>query len=42
MKRLAVQERLLRIRAGDWRIFNEVREQTVLVLVMRIAPRGGV
>lgn len=40
-KRLAGQEGLLRIRVGDWRILYEVREREVVVLVVRIGPRGG-
>jgi mRNA interferase RelE/StbE len=42
VKRLAGQEGLLRIRVGDWRILYEVREREVVVLVVRIGPRGEV
>jgi mRNA interferase RelE/StbE len=42
VKRLAGQEALLRIRVGDWRILYEVREREVVVLVVRIGPRGEV
>ena len=42
MKRLVGQEGLLRIRVGDWRILYEVREREVVVLVVRIGPRGEV
>jgi mRNA interferase RelE/StbE len=41
-KRLAGQEGLLRIRVGDWRILYEVHDREVLVLVVRIGPRGEV
>jgi mRNA interferase RelE/StbE len=41
-KRLAGQEGLLRIRVGDWRIVYELREREVVVLVVRIGPRGEV
>jgi hypothetical protein len=41
VKRLAGQEGL-RIRVGDWRILCEVREREVVVLVVRIGPRGEV
>lgn len=42
VKRLVGQDGLLRIRVGDWRILYEVREQEVVVLVVRIGPRGEV
>lgn len=42
VKRLVGQEGLLRIRVGDWRILYEVREREVVVLVVRIGPRGEV
>ena len=41
-ERLAGQEGLLRIRVGVWRILYEVREREVVVLVVRIGPRGEV
>ncbi len=41
-KRLAGQEGLLRIRVGDWRVLYEVHEREVVVLVVRIGPRGEV
>ncbi len=42
VKRLAGQEGLLRIRVGDWRVLYEVREREVMVLVVRVGPRGEV
>ena len=42
VKRLVGQGGTLRIRVGDWRILYEVREQEVVVLVVRIGPRGEV
>lgn len=41
-KRLAGQDGAMRIRVGDWRILYEVREREVIVLVLRIGPRGEV
>jgi mRNA interferase RelE/StbE len=41
-KRLVGLGGTLRIRVGDWRILYEVREQEVVVLVVRIGPRGEV
>jgi mRNA interferase RelE/StbE len=32
----------MRIRVGDWRILYELREREVVVLVVRIGPRGEV
>jgi mRNA interferase RelE/StbE len=42
VKRLVGQEGLLRVRVGDWRIVYEVREREVVVMVVRIGPRGEV
>lgn len=42
VRRLVGQEGLMRLRVGDWRILYEVREREVLVLVVRIGPRGEV
>ena len=30
-----------RLRVGDWRIIYEVEEDKLIVLVLKIAPRGG-
>ncbi len=30
-----------RLRVGDWRVVYLIREQTLLIAVVRIAPRGG-
>lgn len=40
--RLVGQDGALRIRVGDWRILYELREAEVVVLVLRIGPRGDV
>jgi mRNA interferase RelE/StbE len=40
--RLVGKEGLLRIRVGDWRILYEVHDREVLVLVVRVGPRGEV
>lgn len=29
-----------RLRAGDWRVIYEVRNDQLIILVLRIAPRG--
>lgn len=31
-----------RLRVGDWRVVYEVREETLVIAVIRIAPRGEV
>jgi mRNA interferase RelE/StbE len=31
-----------RLRVGDWRVIYEVEDDRLIVLVLRIAPRGGV
>lgn len=41
-KRLAGQAGVLRLRVGAWRILYEVRDREVVVLVVRIGPRGEV
>ena len=41
VKWLAGQDGLMRIRVGDWRILYQLREREVVVLVVRIGPRGG-
>lgn len=41
-KRLQGRENLWRIRAGDYRIVYEVRDQILVVLVVRIAHRREV
>lgn len=41
-KRLVGLGGTLRIRVGDWRILYDIREQEVVVLVVRIGPRGEV
>ena len=32
---------LCRVRVGDWRIIYSIEDDKVIVLVVRIAPRGG-
>jgi mRNA interferase RelE/StbE len=41
-KRLVGQGGLMRLRVGEWRIVYAVREREVVVLVLRIGPRGKV
>jgi len=31
-----------RVRVGDWRIAYRIEDQRLVVLVVRVAPRGGV
>ena len=31
-----------RLRVGDWRIIYDVEDGRLIILVLRIAPRGGV
>ncbi len=31
-----------RLRVGDWRVIYEVEDGRLIILVLRIAPRGGV
>jgi len=31
-----------RLRVGDWRVIYEICEDEVVILVLRIGPRGGV
>jgi mRNA interferase RelE/StbE len=31
-----------RLRVGDWRILYELQDQQLIMLVVKIAPRGGV
>ena len=31
-----------RLRVGDWRIIYEIREDELIILVLKIAPRGEV
>jgi len=31
-----------RLRVGDWRVIYELEDQQLVMLVIRIAPRGGV
>ncbi len=31
-----------RLRVGDWRVIYEIREDELVILVLKIGPRGGV
>jgi mRNA interferase RelE/StbE len=35
-------EPAFRLRVGDWRVIYELRHNELVVLVLRIGPRGGV
>ncbi len=41
-KKLVGQPDLYRVRVGDWRIVYALEAQRLVVLVVRIAPRGAV
>lgn len=31
-----------RLRVGDWRVIYEVQNEVLVILVLKIAPRGGI
>ena len=35
-------EQAFRVRVGDWRVIYELRHDELVVLVLRIGPRGGI
>ena len=35
-------EPAFRLRVGDWRVIHELQHGELIVLVLRIGPRGGV
>jgi len=41
-KKMAGYENLYRIRVGDWRIIYAIEDDELIVLVLEIAPRGGI
>ena len=41
-KQLIGYDHLYRLRVGDWRIVYTVKDEKLIVLIIRIAPRGGV
>lgn len=41
-KKLVERPDLYRIRVGDWRVVYSLEDQRLIVLVIRIAPRGAV
>ena len=41
-KKLAGRKDLYRIRVGDFRVVYEVRDEVLVVMVVRIGPRGSV
>ena len=42
VKKMAGTDGFWRIRVGDWRIIYRVEDVQLLVLVIKMAPRGGV
>jgi mRNA interferase RelE/StbE len=40
-KKLEGHDNLYRIRVGDWRVSYAVEDDTLIVLILEIAPRGG-
>ncbi|MBX7237484.1 MAG: type II toxin-antitoxin system RelE/ParE family toxin [Caldilineales bacterium] len=41
-KKLRGYENLYRLRVGDWRMIYAIEDDRLVVLVIEIAPRGGV
>ena len=41
-KKLKGRENTYRIRAGDYRVVYEIKDKALIVLVIRVAPRGKV
>jgi len=41
-KKLVGHENFYRIRVGDWRIIYVIEDDKLIVLVLDIAPRGGI
>lgn len=34
-------EQTWRVRVGDWRVVYEIRDDKLIVLILRVPPRGG-
>lgn len=41
-KKLAIKDGLYRVRVGDWRIIYTIEDDQLIILVLRVGPRGGV
>jgi mRNA interferase RelE/StbE len=41
-KKMSGYENLYRIRVGEWRIIYVIEDDTLIVLVLEVAPRSGV
>ena len=41
-KRLTAHPDLYRIRVGDWRIIYTIEDDMLVILILKVAPRGGV
>jgi mRNA interferase RelE/StbE len=41
-KKMSGHDNLYRIRVGDWRIIYAIEDNNLIVLVLEVAPRGGV
>ena len=41
-KKMAGYDNLYRIRVGDWRIIYAIEDDKLIVLVLEVAPRGGI
>ena len=40
-KKLKDSESSYRLRVGDWRVIYEIEDDRVVVIVLKVAPRGG-
>ena len=41
-KKMMGHENLYRIRVGEWRIIYAIEDEQLIILILTIAPRGGV
>ncbi len=41
-KKMSGYDNLYRIRVGDWRIIYAIEDDKLIILVLEVAPRGGI